>query len=72
MFMMNSANFEAKAQLHHLNEQIKKQNIKDELSKKNLDHYLIQVSIFIAHFQLIKSLYERCKETQSTTKRARL
>jgi hypothetical protein len=56
--MMNSENDEAKAQLHHLNELIKKQNIKNEFSKKNLDDYFIQVLTFIAHFELIKDLYE--------------
>jgi hypothetical protein len=57
-FMMNSENDETKTQLHHLNELIKKQNIKNEFSKKNLDDYLIQVFIFIAQFELIKDLYE--------------
>ncbi len=58
MFMMNSENDEAKTQLHHLNELIKKQKIKNKFSKKNLDHHFIQVSIFIIHFELIKDLCE--------------
>jgi uncharacterized protein (DUF3084 family) len=58
MFMMNSKNVEAIAQLNHLNEQIKDQNIKDELSKKSLENFLIKISMFIAHFELIKDFYE--------------
>jgi hypothetical protein len=58
MFMMNSENDEAKTQLHHLNELTKKQNIKNEFSKEKLDDYFIQVSTFIAHFELINDFYE--------------
>ena len=56
--MSNSKNVAAKTQVSRLNEQIKKQNIKDNFLKKDLDKFLINISIFINHFELIKNLYE--------------
>jgi signal recognition particle GTPase len=58
MFMMKLKNVEMITQLNHLNEQIKNQNIKNEFSKKSLKNFFIKIFIFIAHFELIKDLYE--------------
>jgi hypothetical protein len=63
--MMNFKNVETITQLNHLNKQIKDQNIKNEFSKKSLENFLIKIFIFIAHFELIKILYEALQKNSN-------
>lgn len=45
-------------ELNKLNKQIKEQNLKDKLLKKDLENFLIQVPIFAANFELAKGYRE--------------
>jgi len=56
--MKNLKNAEATSELNKLNKQIKKQNLKDKLSKKDLENFLIQIFTFVINFKLTKDYYE--------------
>ncbi len=56
--MNNLKNAEATSELNKLNKQIKKQNLKDKLSKKDLENFLIQVLTFAANFEMTKGYCE--------------
>jgi hypothetical protein len=56
--MKNSKNVEAIVNLKSLNKQIQEQNLKDKISKKNLENFFIKISTFVAHFDMIKYFFE--------------
>ncbi len=56
--MNNSKDAEATSELNKLNKQIKEQNLKDKLSKKDLENFLIQVLTFAANFEMAKDYCE--------------
>ncbi len=56
--MKNLKNAEATSELNKLNKQIKKQNLKDKLSKKDLENFLIQILTFAVNFELAKDYRE--------------
>ena len=58
VFVINLLNNKVKEKLKKLNKKIKKWNVKDEYSKKNLEWYLIQIPTFIEHFKLSKGYQE--------------
>ncbi len=56
--MKNSKNTETIINLKSCNKQIKEQNLKNKLSKNNFENFLIKISTFVAHFEMIKDLFE--------------
>jgi hypothetical protein len=56
--MKNPQNAEAIENLESLNKQIKQQNLKDKLSQKNLENFLIKIPTFVAHFEMIKDSFK--------------
>jgi len=56
--MKNFKNAEATSELNKLNKQIKKQNLKDKLSKKDLKNFFIQILTFVVNFELTKDYRE--------------
>ncbi len=55
----------AQLELGKLNEQIKQRNVKNKLSKNNLDDFLINVSMFIANFKNAKGFNEALKKNST-------
>ena len=56
--MENPKDAGATSELNKLNKQIKEQNLKDKLPKKDLENFLIQVPTFAANFDMAKGYYE--------------
>ena len=56
--MENPKDAGATSELNKLNKQIKEQNLKDKLPKKDLENFLIQVPTFAANFEMAKGYYE--------------
>ncbi len=55
----------AQLELRKLNEQIKQRNVKNKLSKNNLDDFLINVFMFIANFKNAKKFNEALKKNST-------
>jgi len=63
--MKNFKNAEATSELNKLNKQIKKQNLKDKLSKKDLKNFLIQILTFVVNFEMTKDYYESLQKNSA-------
>ncbi len=55
----------AQLELGKLNEQIKQRNVKNKLSKNNLDDFLINILMFIANFKNAKRFIEALKKNST-------
>jgi len=63
--MNNLDNKVAQLELRKLNEQIKQRNVKNKLSKNNLDDFLINILMFIANFKNTKRFIEALKKNST-------
>ncbi len=63
--MKNFKNAEATSESNKLNKQIKKQNLKDKLSKKDLKNFLIQILTFVVNFEMTKDYYESLQKNSA-------
>jgi len=63
--MKNFKNAEATSELNKLNKQIKEQNLKDKLSKKDLENFLIQILTFAVNFEMTKDYYESLQKNSA-------
>ncbi|KAL8816387.1 MAG: hypothetical protein Q9191_008340, partial [Dirinaria sp. TL-2023a] len=52
----------AKLELEKLNKQIKEQNLKNKLSKEDLNNFLIQISTFIANFEMTQDYFKALQQ----------
>ena len=63
--MKNLKNAEATSELNKLNKQIKKQNLKDKLLKKDLENFLIQIFTFVVNFEMMKDYVESLQKNSA-------
>ncbi|KAL9127047.1 MAG: hypothetical protein Q9217_004011 [Psora testacea] len=66
--MENPKDAEATSELNSLNKQIKEQNLKDKLPKKDLENFLIQIPTFVANFEMAKGHFEALKKDPADDK----